>query len=117
MNFEEMSDFEINKAAGVALGISVPKIDGTYVKRHGDQIIANWGRGFEAIFQDYCNNWADAGPIIEEYGICLEPYENHWCAQIWSEKNSEYVSDCNHQNPKRAAMIVFLMMKEAEQNG
>ncbi|MEN4908961.1 phage protein NinX family protein [Rahnella bonaserana] len=58
---------------------------------------------------DYCNNPADAWPIILENKISI----NHWCTGEWT-------ADCLFgdfvfsDTPLRAAMIVYLMMKDAE---
>lgn len=94
MNYSEMLDFEIN--------VQVAEVTGKHA--------------------DYCNSWADAGPIIAENKISLNWYESEgkWTAAgdyemedgVWDwEKLPE--SDASHANPLRAAMIVFLMMQEA----
>lgn len=64
---------------------------------------------------DYCNNWADAGPIIESKLICLaadvfaEPHDGgKWVAQPAYGWEKERVRS---DNPLRAAMIVFLEMQ------
>lgn len=63
-----------------------------------------------------CNSWSDAGPIIEKHLICLaadvfaEPQDGgKWVAQPAYGWQHERV---RHDNPLRAAMIVFLMMHE-----
>lgn len=59
---------------------------------------------------DYCNNPADAWPIIEQNKISLTYHHSrgHWSA-IFNHENISM-----HGSPLRAAMIVFLMMKESE---
>ncbi|EAB7564153.1 DUF2591 domain-containing protein [Salmonella enterica subsp. enterica] len=59
---------------------------------------------------DPCNNQADAWPIIESNRISiLNRYEGDWKAEKeWGE--SLFHVACN---PLRAAMIVFLMMQDA----
>ena len=59
---------------------------------------------------DYCNNPADAWPIIEQNKISLTYHHSrgHWSA-IFNHENISM-----HGSPLRAAMIVFLMMKEGE---
>lgn len=66
---------------------------------------------------DYCNNPADAWPIIERQLICLaadvfaEPHDGgRWVAQPAYGWDRERVRS---DNPLRAAMIVFLMMQDA----
>ncbi|HBQ3996093.1 TPA: DUF2591 family protein [Klebsiella pneumoniae] len=59
--------------------------------------------------RNYCNNPADAFPIIEANRISLRNrYEGDWKAENeWGE--SHFHVACN---PLRAAMVVFLMMQE-----
>jgi hypothetical protein len=81
MNYSEMLDFEIN--------CWVQEVTGK--------------RG------DYCNSWADAGPIIENNHIGIEHDGDCWLCVCFSENGS---FESEHDNPLRAAMIVFLMMQE-----
>lgn len=92
MNYADMSDYEINL-----------KVLGKQFGRLGDDkdMVRIWEQGK---FQP-CNSWADAGPIIEKYGICLIPLKKGWLTGINGV-------DVKHDNPLRAAMIVFLMMQE-----
>lgn len=56
---------------------------------------------------NYCNNWADIGPIIASNGISLVwigGVDDAWKAR--SVHTNSFVS----ANPLRAAAIVFLMM-------
>ncbi|MEL5297169.1 DUF2591 family protein [Serratia nevei] len=115
-DYSKMSDFEINVA------VSLELFDGS---SGGDTSrIATWcackENGEYGLF-DPCNNPADAWPIIVENEICIE-FENdevEGVRQVWAEANIghpacngfQYFSD---ENPLRAAMIVFLMMKDAE---
>lgn len=58
---------------------------------------------------DYCNNPADAWPIIEANGIGLRKQSNAlWCATRIGGEYPKY-----DKNPLRAAMIVFLQMQDA----
>lgn len=63
---------------------------------------------------DYCNNPADAWPIIVERKINIEWHE--WKNSKWMPfaLNNATAKSCYDANPLRAAMIVFLMMKESE---
>lgn len=63
---------------------------------------------------DYCNNPADAWPIIVERKINIEWHE--WKNSRWMPfaLNNATAKSCYDANPLRAAMIVFLMMKEGE---
>ncbi|MEM7986058.1 DUF2591 family protein [Morganella morganii] len=99
--YSDKSDFEINKAVAVAIG----KVIGI---RPDSNIIYLIG-GDELIEFDPCNNPADAWPIINEYGISL----------IYQEREFQFATndgniECSISNPLKAAMIIFLMMKDAE---
>ena len=61
---------------------------------------------------DPCNKPADAMPIVIEYGISIMANwgrDGEWAATY---RLSIYAE--NNENPLRAAMEIFLMMKEAE---
>lgn len=91
MNYAEMSDIQINAMVSNALYGEVSR---------GHQMeLANG-------VVDYCNNPADAWPIIEEKFISIEAcYEK----ETWRANFAGcYSHEC--RNPLRAAMVVFLMM-------
>lgn len=62
---------------------------------------------------DYCNNPADAWPIIVERKINIEWHE--WKNSEWKPYalNNASTKSCYDNNPLRAAMVVFLMMQES----
>ncbi|WP_373203373.1 phage protein NinX family protein [Citrobacter amalonaticus] len=66
---------------------------------------------------DPCNNPADAWPIIQSNGISLVKYEHGmWlasCDAYWVDGVEWQIDGEAHPNPLRAAMIVFLMMQDA----
>jgi hypothetical protein len=69
---------------------------------------------------DYCNNWADAGPIIVENGIGFCAKNGNLVAATnnsyeYYEPHGSVVYDSHDGNILRAAMIVFLMMKDGEE--
>ena len=95
-DYASMSDFEINEKVH---GIIKPE--------------SNLAWCF-----DYCNNPSDAWPLIESNLICLmadvfcEPQDGgKWIAQPAYGFQHERV---RNYNPLRAAMIVYLMMKDGE---
>ncbi|EMT5674325.1 phage protein NinX family protein [Morganella morganii] len=116
--YRDKSDFEINKAVAV-------NINGTdaVVEKFGRIYISDGDRGAMVSFSP-CNNPADAMPIIIENGISLinsdgvhfaaapgcgiEGYLGGDTVGYGSRKYSE------NENIYRAAMEVFLMMKDAE---
>lgn len=117
MNHEEMSDHEVNKAVAINLEL--------------DYLVSACGRyiSVESRMFDPCNSPSDAWPIIVDNGIstiklnrsdmwlacsdveletiCMSPCGNDNGVSCMDSKNNSY-----HANPLRAAMIVFLMMKE-----
>ncbi|EMX0767967.1 phage protein NinX family protein [Citrobacter freundii] len=96
MDYSKLSDFEINSAVSMAL------LDKS----------ANPSARYVAI-GDYCNNPADAWPILLENHIAVVPYR-HTLPQAWPTAfgmASKFMTE--HANPLRAGMIVFLMMQES----
>ncbi|WP_165699892.1 phage protein NinX family protein [Chimaeribacter arupi] len=115
-NYSELSDYEINKLVAIALGAkmvnaySVKDVrESIQYDLNGKTLLVTRGFGDGPNRFDPCNSWADAGPIIEKYGIGLhKDMADRWLSD--SEAVTHYVI---HDNPQRAAMIVFLMMQEA----
>ena len=104
-DYSKMSDFEINKAVATALGMDVS----------GATEENNMMYGY---VPDICNNPSDAWPIIFSSRIMLNPYcaDELWKAEVpcgFDGFFKEYAT-CYHRNPLRAAMIVFLMMKDED---
>ncbi len=116
--YRDKSDFEINKAVAV-------KINGTdaVVEKFGGIYINDEDRSAMVSF-DPCNNPYDAMPIIIENKITVaydKLYET-WCAHVgsvmsgdggWDYSIEPVINYCD-DNYYRAAMICFLMMKDAE---
>lgn len=88
-NYSEMSDFEINKEVAIATGLDLSGVTQENYWMYN--------------MKDYCNSWADAGPIIEKFRITIDSDTDVWFAS--DDKHCH-----THYNPLRAAMIVFLMM-------
>lgn len=61
---------------------------------------------------DYCNNPADAWPIIISSMISIRPVGND--GQLWEASGMDGMKADYDKNPLRAAMVVFLTMKEGE---
>lgn len=114
-DYRKMSDFEIDKAVALSLGVEVVEWNGKIfggVERKIDNVTSVIG------VIDYCNNPSDAWPLIESNLICLmadvfcEPQDGgKWIAQPAYGWQHEMV---RNDNPLRAAMIVYLMMKDKE---
>ena len=99
--YRDKSDFEINKAVAV-------NINGS------DAVVEKFGRIYISdsdamVSFDPCNNPYDAMPIIIENGISSLFNDDEW---ICSVLYTEFLSI--NESLYRAAMEVFLMMKEAE---
>ncbi len=90
-NYNDMTDFQIN------------------------ELIANLGP-----YKNYCNSWADMGPIMEREKINLE-FDSKVvgeCSALGGYFNGlRFDKEFSHKNPLRAAAIVFLMMKEGSDAG
>lgn len=92
-----MSDHEINVKVGTAIGF-VAKLMAVNKQT------------------DYCNNPADAWPIIKDNMISLCAYkrENSGMKKVsWWEADNFCKHITRDDNPLRAAMIVFLMMQDS----
>ena len=105
-DYASMSDFEINQMVSAYLWGSVCAVDGVVL--HGEK---------DGPF-DPCNNPADAWPIIVSKKICtaFDVFAEPNDGGSWVASPAYYVEGerIRHDNPLRAAMIVFLMMKEDE---
>ena len=115
MNYEEMSDFEINKIVTLALfdGSESPVITKAFPSTGGSLSISGTAR---VIFSDgsvttlnFCNNPNDAWPIITENKISTSP-----TGDLWICGSSSFGTQTIDKNPLRAACICFLKMKDAE---
>lgn len=111
-DYSQLSDFEINHRVAKLIGLKLPSSESLLYNTQG-----KW-----EIF-DPCCNPADGWPVIELAGIGLmrDVVAKEWVAfsdHILFEGDWQFASDPVHHesgsNPLRAAMIVFLMMKGAE---
>lgn len=116
MDYSQLSDFEINKRVADIV------MNGTWHVKpsHPDNVTGGWLYGSNGIqtydLPDYCSNPADAWPIITENKISI--YAAVLCDSrgMWGAEASFTDHYHFHNNALRAAMIVFLMMKE-DKNG
>lgn len=112
-NYEEMSDFEINKAVALIVGVTFNE-DGAPVRF----VECDTGAyaDFNEIEFDPCNNPADAWPIIDENNITI--INDHPSMRLAVNDVSGYYNGFSgiiasfDENGFRAAMIVFLKMNE-----
>ncbi|EFC4463149.1 DUF2591 domain-containing protein [Escherichia coli] len=123
MDYSQLSDFEINVAVFEAIHNGSPDYkegengDMVFVSFEGD--IVN-GDAVEVEVErgsfNPCANPADAWPIIVEnrIGIIPAPENGLWKAahrKVGSDSTPYHMTQ--DENPLRAAMIVFLMMQDA----
>lgn len=117
MDYSKMTDFEINcavaRAAGIA-GMLFFDVDSSFC--YGpvwnvpsgiteDGINISRGNPFAP-----CTTAASAWPIIVSNRIGVNFVNGQWRAQSMVRGYDEYL----HDNPLRAAMLVFLMMQETK---
>ncbi|MEX9948998.1 phage protein NinX family protein [Providencia alcalifaciens] len=108
-----LSDFEINKKVAECLGVEWFVTSTIW----DELVVIVDGESF-----DPCNNPSDAMPIIIANKIAIFPMETlgceYWCAacnfQDIGEKEIVWGLEANNKNPLRAAMELFLLMKDAE---
>ncbi len=117
MNYETMSDFEINKAVAE---IRTPEIRWSSEQRSiGAKALDGVWPEVGSFCRSYCNNPSDAGPIIVENLIRILPKDDSYlglpCARDYSGECISYTDDNNKL--LRAAMIVFLKMQKETNNG
>ena len=105
-DYSKMSDFDINKAVAEALGLELSSDhNGSYV----GVVSRSVGCRPNYIHVNYCNNPSDAWPIMDERKIGLTFVNGEWRASSVKAGYHEY----SDNNALRAAMIVYLMMKDA----
>jgi len=109
MNYDEASDFEINKAVAEALGHKV--VDGTGDEVRGDiMTFAPNPDGSIGSFKNFCNYADDAWPIIADNLIDIRWYRN---GEARAKVYNPVMWSGFEKNALRAAMIVFLKLKES----
>ena len=120
-DYGKMSDFEINKLIAVELAPN-GYIGINESQRSDSEVVVKTENGegcTKNSYADYCNNPSDAWPIIHGNDIMLNPNcaDELWKAeQGFREKPSGFydVATAHNKNPLRAAMIVFLMMRDEQ---
>ena len=110
LNYEEMSDLQINLLVAKAAGVDAVENSGVVfggVKHEGSNVVSVIG------VVDYCNNPSDAWPIITGNRISiLATYRGGDMYTASAGDDGEISFECD--NPLRSAMIAYLMMKDEE---
>lgn len=112
MNFNDLTDFEINKAVAEKYYKDLPGLVVTRDVETRDRVVVFKDIEGEVVSVDcvdYTNLWADAGPIISKNRISLEAVICLDDSLAWLAK-AKGVPSCGDENPRRAAMIVYLKM-------
>lgn len=125
MKYKDMSDFEVNKAVAIAIGMRV-KVDfdgefGFTELYHSKYPNTIWaakcdenGNQIEAWEQKiFTEDPSDIMPIAIEYKIGVEFIDGYGWTASSSYVGDDLVFSC-YDNPYRAIAICFLMMKDAE---
>ena len=115
MNYDNMSDFEINKAVALLYPFSESKClgydpDKVFIREHPEDDPSG-----EMSFTEYdpCNNPSDAWPIIEANNISVQNWDDY--SRAWVSDNCDIeFHDEESCRGLRAAMIVYLMMQESK---
>jgi len=111
-DFSKLSDQEIN-----LLIAEILNPDSTVIESKSRPPSACITGHLPTLWVDYCNNPADAWPIIVSSGISLVKYgHGMWLASsdaYWVDGVEWQIDGEPHQNPLRAAMIIFLKMQDA----
>ncbi len=116
MDYSKLSDAEINQSVTSILNPDAGKMtlsaDGSCFYDCGP----DGSQFYEVPIPDYCNNPADAWPIITENMIALKPVKLFVGGHRWfaSKGDSEFAEKVSDENPLRAAMICYLMIQESE---
>lgn len=114
INYDEMSDFDINIRVGNILHERCEK--GSDNQACIPDILGNHGLCVGWRVFDPCNSWVDAGIVIHSNDISLisRRANGEWKAELFLCRKDSFdtYATCFHKNPLRAAMIVFLMKQE-----
>lgn len=128
-DYSAMSDFEINKAVAESLGNRNVQLPAEYISGSVVSYMVSGmvGRGSylnqdgqievkaREVRKDFCNNPADAWPIIvaNKISILIDETVDYWSSALVHDfcDADAFSHGTSDNNPLRAAMIVFLMME------
>lgn len=110
-DYENMSDFEISKEVFFKAGVDYQDCIATNSK--GSSV--HYGDGANWYEFNPCNNILDSWPLITDNNICI--HNNKRSGGIYAMTFDDYgfvKYECYNDNPLRAAMVVFLKIKDSE---
>lgn len=111
-DYSKKSDFDVTCMVAKFIHPDAELLDVNRGKKESSITLKFGPHGYVGF--DPCNNPSDAWPIIVENNIAIVPCR-HAIPQAWPTKfgiASKFLVE--DRNPLRAAMIVYLMMKESE---
>lgn len=119
MDYSKLSDHEINKMVAISLDKDVMPDDCQDFGISGfPEVMLRSGD-----IKNYCNDASDAWPIIVGKKLSLINADDKWLCAPEDEPIDGVTGDSvhmiysgdgvEHENPLRAAMIVFLMMQDS----
>jgi hypothetical protein len=115
-DLEKLSDFEVNKLVAKSLGIEWHCRPGSKQNSTGGWLFSDNCKGGCDSLADYCNSPSDMWPLIYESLIETAPLANSdkWKAAgaTYSKRGERSVFTVHHENPLRAAAIVYLLVQE-----
>lgn len=122
---EAMSDFEINCEVAILINPDLAYADESQVTEEEDSTV-NFrlcdvlGNELDAGTYNYCNNPSEAWPIIDKNRIDIKFYSSldMACAKGFINKGMSICQSfkSENENPLKAAMIVFILMKQDKED-
>ena len=111
MNYEDMSDYEINLSVAKTCKMDIYPLQGASMKAYPDSVLVHTKTGtVESDEINFLRSPSDAWPIIVENKIMMNPAPE---LDDWEWRcRTIHTPIVRHKNPLRAAMIVYLMMQE-----
>ena len=114
---EGMINFELNcLVAEYDKGEKLPKEwrESHFFRRLGDCLLSSDGDfSVKTLVKDYCNSWADMGPLIQELSIDIEWPESLGQASKYMQGTEDiFVGFKRKEEALRAAAIVYILVKQ-----
>ena len=110
-DYTTWTKFEINKAVAEFEGLKISKNQyREFGDRDGNCVLVDMHNVGDTVV-DYCNNPSDTWPIIFDNRLCITASLSD---DYWVASHARKEIECRHKNPLVAAMIVYLMIKDAE---
>lgn len=114
MNYDNYADKEIDMAVAKAEGFEAIQFSASNT---GPQWVIKEPMGDDwmpAKIPDYCNNPSDAWPIIVDNNISVQHWDDYTRASTAPSNDDIIFHDEPAKRGLRAAMIVYLMLKEKD---